>query len=85
MSGKHTLFSIGFDYSKPALPRDQTAGSHVKATLALAYYMRLNNVYLPELHTILLNNAHTYSDLDTVVDAFGTSIGEMKRHNFFVY
>ncbi|MBF6439994.1 aminotransferase class III-fold pyridoxal phosphate-dependent enzyme [Nocardia cyriacigeorgica] len=85
VSGKHTLFSIGFDYSKPALPRDQTAGSHVKATLALAYYMRLNNVYLPELHTILLNNAHTYSDLDTVVDAFGTSIGEMKRHNFFVY
>ncbi|RBO86841.1 aminotransferase class III-fold pyridoxal phosphate-dependent enzyme [Nocardia puris] len=85
VSGKHTLFSIGFDYAKPALPRDQTAGSHVKATLALAYYMRLNNVYLPELHTILLNDAHTYRDLDTVVDAFGTSVAEMKRHNFFVH
>lgn len=83
--GKHSVFSIGFEYSKPALARDQVAGSHIKAMLALAYYMRLNGVYLPELHTIMLGDAHSYEDLDAVADAFRESIREMKRQNFFSF
>ncbi|MFC9897604.1 aminotransferase class III-fold pyridoxal phosphate-dependent enzyme [Nocardia sp. NPDC127579] len=85
VSGKHTVFSIGFEYSKPALARDQVAGSHIKAMLALAYYMRLNGVYLPELHTIMLGDAHSYADLDAVAVAFGKSIREMKQQNFFAF
>jgi glutamate-1-semialdehyde 2,1-aminomutase len=79
----HSIFSIGFDYARTALVRDKLSGSNIKASIALAYYMRSHGIYLPELHTIMLNAAHTDEDLDEVVDAFTTSVKQMKQHGLF--
>ncbi|MGW4364376.1 aminotransferase class III-fold pyridoxal phosphate-dependent enzyme [Nocardia takedensis] len=79
----HSIFSIGFDYARAAVIRDKLAGSNIKASIALAYYMRSHGVYLPELHTILLNAAHSDADIDQVARAFTASIAEMKQHGLF--
>jgi glutamate-1-semialdehyde 2,1-aminomutase len=79
----HSIFSIGFDYARAALVRDRLSGSNIKASIALAYYMRGHGVYLPELHTILLNAAHTDADIDEVGAAFVASIGQMQSHGLF--
>lgn len=85
VKGARSVFSISFDYARPTLVRDQMAGTNVKATLALSYYMRSHGVYLPELHTMLLNDAHSIDDLDIVADAFAASLSEMDSEGFFVH
>ncbi|QKT06056.1 aminotransferase class III-fold pyridoxal phosphate-dependent enzyme [Gordonia sp. X0973] len=85
IKGARSIFSTSFDYAKPKLVRDQMAGANIKATLALSYYMRKHGVYLPELHTMLLNDAHQIADLDQVADAFRESLIEMDKEGFFVH
>ncbi|MFT4086006.1 MAG: aminotransferase class III-fold pyridoxal phosphate-dependent enzyme [Gordonia sp. (in: high G+C Gram-positive bacteria)] len=85
IKGARSIFSISFDYAKPKLVRDQLAGANIKATLALSYYMRKHGVYLPELHTMLLNDAHSTADLDVVAAAFYESLMEMDKEGFFVH
>ncbi|WP_447035745.1 aminotransferase class III-fold pyridoxal phosphate-dependent enzyme [Streptomyces sp. DSM 118878] len=79
-----SIFSITFDQSAPRLIRDRLGGPNFKANLALSYYMRKHGVYLPELHTMMLNAAHTDDDVQQVSDAFGLSIREMADDGFFV-
>jgi glutamate-1-semialdehyde 2,1-aminomutase len=83
VKGRHSIFSITFDYAAPRLVRDRLAGSNVKANLALAYYLRKYGVYMPELHTMMLSAAHSDSDLELVSEAFGHSIREMADAGFF--
>jgi len=83
VTGGHSIFSITFDYARPRLVRDRLAGSNVKANFGLAYFMRKHGVYMPELHTMLLSDAHTDSDLKIVSEAFGESIREMTSSGFF--
>ena len=64
--------------------RDKQGGSNYKANLSLAYYMRKHGVYMPELHTLLLNAAHTQEDLEKVCTAFNNSLEEMVKDGFFV-
>ncbi|GAB6039856.1 hypothetical protein [Endothiovibrio diazotrophicus] len=73
-----------FSHRASSLFRDKQAGSNFKATIALAYYMRKHGVYMPELHSFLLSGAHSWAQLQTVVDAFDASISEMVSDGFFV-
>ncbi|MDT9686975.1 aminotransferase class III-fold pyridoxal phosphate-dependent enzyme [Streptomyces sp. P9(2023)] len=79
-----SIFSITFDRTEPRLIRDRLAGPNFKANLALSYYMRKHGVYVPELHTMLLNAAHTDDDVQRVSEAFGLSLSEMADDGFFV-
>lgn len=83
VKGSHSVFSITFDYASPRLVRDRLVGSNIKANLALAYYLRKHGVYMPELHTMLLSDAHSETELEKVSKAFGSSIGEMVENGFF--
>jgi glutamate-1-semialdehyde 2,1-aminomutase len=83
VKGRHSIFSITFDYASPRLVRDRLAGSNIKANLALAYYLRKYGVYMPELHTMMLSAAHSDGDLAIVSEAFGKSIREMADAGFF--
>jgi hypothetical protein len=49
------MFNIWF--VSPKLVRDKVAGTNIKATIALGYYMRRHGVYFPELHALFLSNA----------------------------
>ncbi len=83
IKGNSSIFSITFDYAIPRLVRDRLAGSNIKANLALAYYLRKHGIYMPELHTMMLSDAHSDADLERVSDAFRDSIGEMAKNGFF--
>jgi len=82
--GTRSVFSMRFADAGAQTVREHQAGSHFKANVALAYYMRRHGVYMPELHTMMLNAAHTPADLDGVIDAFSASLGDMCADGFFV-
>ncbi|RJO79267.1 aminotransferase class III-fold pyridoxal phosphate-dependent enzyme [Nocardia panacis] len=84
IKGSHSMFNIAFDYASPKLVRDKIAGTNIKASIALAYYMRPHGVYFPELHGLFLNAAHTTADLDHIAEAFGKCVGEMEEHGLFL-
>jgi len=84
IKGNKSIFSITFDNCKPELIRDRISGSNFKANVALAYYIRKHQVYMPELHTMMLSNAHEQKDLQQVVDAFDYSLDEMPEDSFFI-
>jgi glutamate-1-semialdehyde 2,1-aminomutase len=79
-----SIFSLTFSYKKAKFYREKQAGSNFKANLALAYYMRQNGVYMPELHTLMLNATHTQEDLEIVCQAFDRSLQKMVNDGFFV-
>jgi glutamate-1-semialdehyde 2,1-aminomutase len=85
VKGEHSIFSITFDYASPKVVRDRLSGSNMKANLALSYYMRQHGVYVPELHTLMLGDAHTDEDLADVERAFGESLDEMKDDGLFAH
>ncbi|MEV0247644.1 aminotransferase class III-fold pyridoxal phosphate-dependent enzyme [Nocardia sp. NPDC050712] len=84
VKGSHSMFNIAFDYASPKLVRDKIAGTNIKASLALCYYMRQYGIYFPELHGMFLNAAHSTADLDHIADAFAKCIGEMEEHGLFL-
>jgi glutamate-1-semialdehyde 2,1-aminomutase len=57
----------------------------MKANLALSYYLRQHGVYVPELHTLMLGDAHTDADLAEVERAFGASLDEMADDGLFAH
>jgi glutamate-1-semialdehyde 2,1-aminomutase len=83
VAGQRSLLTITFDYARPALVRDRLSGSHVKANIALGCYMRTHGVYLPELHTLMLSDAHSDADLELVSQAFADSLSDMLEAGFF--
>ncbi len=84
MKGARSIFALSFDHRSPKLYREKVAGSNFKANLALSYYMRRQGVYVPELHTMMLNAMHTQGDLEVVAAAFDHCLGEMVADGFFV-
>jgi glutamate-1-semialdehyde 2,1-aminomutase len=85
IKGEHSIFSITFDYASPKFVRDRLSGSNMKANLALSYYMRQHGVYVPELHTLMLNDAHSEDDLHEVIAAFGAALDEMVPDGLFAH
>ena len=85
VSGTCSILSMRFGDSHARTIRQHQLGSNFKPNLALAYYMRKRNVYLPELHTIMLSAAHSYRDLELVAQAFSESLQEMIQDRFFVF
>jgi glutamate-1-semialdehyde 2,1-aminomutase len=83
MKAAHSLFSMTFSYNSSQYYRERTSGSNHKANIALSYYMRKHQVYLPEVHTMFLCEAHEDRHLDQVRDAFRESIREMAADGFF--
>ncbi|MBF6442140.1 aminotransferase class III-fold pyridoxal phosphate-dependent enzyme [Nocardia farcinica] len=84
INASRSIFSLNFSHRAAGLYRDRMAGSNFKATIALAYYMRKHQVYLPELHSFLISAAHTTEDLDQIAHAFDKSLDEMLADNLFV-
>ncbi|MEI2579694.1 aminotransferase class III-fold pyridoxal phosphate-dependent enzyme [Scytonema sp. PRP1] len=84
IKANRSIFSMSFSSKDMNFLRDKQAGSNYKANLSLAYYMRKHGVYMPELHTLLLNAAHTQEDLEKVCTAFNNSLEEMVKDGFFV-
>jgi len=80
----HSFLTLTFDYRKPRLVRDQHSGSDFRASLALAYYLRNNGVYVPELHVVFLSAAHGEAELDAIDRAFAQSLDEMIADGLFV-
>ena len=85
IKGEHSIFSITFDYASPRFVRDRLSGSNMKANLALSYYLRQHGVYVPELHTLMLSDAHTDDDLADVIRAFGRGLDEMLADGLFAH
>ena len=85
LNANHSIFSLAFTHKKATLFRDNLHGANFKATLALAYWMRMHGVYMPELHAFLISAAHTDKDIAFVVDAFNRTLGEMSNAGFFTH
>ncbi|MFE5852967.1 aminotransferase class III-fold pyridoxal phosphate-dependent enzyme [Streptomyces sp. NPDC056500] len=84
INARNSIFSLTFSHREARLYRERMAGSNFKATIALAYYMRKHQVYLPELHSFLISAAHTTEDLHQVALAFERSLDEMLADGLFV-
>jgi glutamate-1-semialdehyde 2,1-aminomutase len=83
ISSYASIVALSFKHRPTIYYREKFSGSNFKANLALSYYMRRHGVYLPELHTLLLNMAHTEEDVALVARAFEASLGEMLAEGFF--
>jgi len=81
--GYRSIFSLTFAHRESRSVREQHSASNYKANIGLAYYMRRFGVYMPELHTMLLNAAHDDAAIDCVIEAFSRSLEEMTRDGFF--
>ncbi|BBM82283.1 aminotransferase class III-fold pyridoxal phosphate-dependent enzyme [Candidatus Uabimicrobium amorphum] len=84
VSGYGSIFSFTFSHKKSKFYREKQSGSNFKANLALAYYMRKHGIYMPELHTLMLNAAHNMEDLEKITAAFEKSLCEMTADGIFV-
>ncbi|WP_051722515.1 aminotransferase class III-fold pyridoxal phosphate-dependent enzyme [Streptomyces albus] len=84
LRARHSVFSLAFTHRDLPYFRDSLHGVDFRATTALAYWMRMYGVYLPELHAFLLSAAHTDEDVASVLTSFDRSVGEMKTAGLFV-
>ncbi len=83
VNGYRSMFTLSFRHNKAKYFRDKFAGSDIRANIALAYYMRQYHVYLAELHTYYISNAHTQEDLRKVAWAFEESLKLMVKEGIF--
>lgn len=84
INARGSIFSLTFSHRSASIYRERLSGSNFKATIALAYYLRQHQVYLPELHSFLLSAAHTDEDLALTSKAFDVSLVEMLGDGLFV-
>lgn len=84
VEARHSIFSMTFGHSSSKFYRKKQSGSNFKANIALAYYMRKHDIYMPELHSFMLSAAHTADDLSAISNAFKLSLTEMVNDGFFV-
>jgi glutamate-1-semialdehyde 2,1-aminomutase len=80
----YSLFSLSFTHKIPKYCREVLQGANFKATLALAYFMRMRNIYMPELHSFVISDAHTMNHLQQVIDGFEWSLDELDKLGVFV-
>ena len=84
MQGFGSIFTMTFRHRPTKYYREKLSGSNFKANLALSYYMRKHGVYVPELHTLMLNIYHQMEDIDLATEAFASSLAEMRQDGFFL-
>ena len=79
------LFGLGswfiphFVWGDPKSPRDLRGLDNLMKGEVLGNYMRYHGVYMPDLHTVFISSEHTDEDADKIIDAFKTSLSEMKE------
>jgi glutamate-1-semialdehyde 2,1-aminomutase len=83
--GTRSILTLTFDHRNACHVRGKQAGTNYRANLALSYYMRRHGVYLPELHTMLLNAALEDVDISAIIAAFDESLAEMAEDDFFTF
>ena len=84
VEGFGSILNLTFAHHRARSVREHQTGTNYRANLAFAYYMRKHGVYVPELHTLLLSDAHTEPYLNRVRDAFEKTLVEMVEDGFFL-
>jgi glutamate-1-semialdehyde 2,1-aminomutase len=84
VNAARSILTMTFGFRKPRFVREQHSNSIYRANLALAYYMRLHGVHVPELHTMMLCAAHSHTDIDQTAEAFSRSLREMIEDGLFL-
>ena len=77
--GLGSWFIPHFISGAPKSPRDLRGLETLIMQEILCNYMRYHGVYIPDLHTGFLSSAHTEEDADKIIDAFKTSLQEMRE------
>lgn len=68
-----------FVWGDPKSPRDLHGLDNLMKGEVLGNYMRYHSVYMPDLHTVFISSEHTDEDADKTIDAFKTTLSEMKE------
>jgi glutamate-1-semialdehyde-2,1-aminomutase len=77
--GIGSWFLPHFVQREPANARDLRGLDNLMRGELLGNYMRYHGVYMPDLHTVFMSAAHTDEDADRVIEAFETSLLEMRE------
>jgi glutamate-1-semialdehyde 2,1-aminomutase len=77
--GIGSWFLPHFVQREPTLARDLRGLDNLLRGEILGGYMRYHGVYMPDLHTVFMSAAHTDEDAGRVVEAFQTSLLEMRE------
>jgi glutamate-1-semialdehyde 2,1-aminomutase len=77
--GIGSWFLPHFVQREPTQARDLRGLDNLLRGEILGSYMRYHGVYMPDLHTVFLSAAHTDEDAERVVEAFQTSLLEMRE------
>jgi glutamate-1-semialdehyde aminotransferase len=77
--GLGSWFVPHFVSRDPDSPRDLRGLDNLIKGTALGNYMRYHGVYMPDLHVVFMSSAHTDEDADQIIDAFNTSLVEMRE------
>jgi glutamate-1-semialdehyde-2,1-aminomutase len=77
--GIGSWFLPHFVQREPTNARDLRGLDNLMRGEILGNYMRYHGVYMPDLHTVFTSAAHTDEDADRIVEAFETSLLEMRE------
>ena len=77
--GVGSWFIPHFISDTPKRPRDLRGLETLLMQEILCNYLRYHGVYIPDLHTGFLSFAHSEEDADKIIDAFKTSLQEMRQ------
>lgn len=77
--GIGSWFLPHFVQREPKQARDLRGLDNLLRGEILGGYMRYHGVYMPDLHTVFMSAAHTDEDAERVVEAFQTSLLEMRE------
>ena len=81
--GLGSWFLPHFIERAPEQARDLRGLDNLLRGEILGNYMRYHGVYMPDLHTVFTSAAHTEEDADRIVEAFKTSLREMREDGIF--
>jgi glutamate-1-semialdehyde-2,1-aminomutase len=77
--GLGSWFAPHFVSGEPKSPRDLRGLDNLLKGEVLGSYMRYHGVYMPDLHIVFVSAVHTDEDADRIIDAFKTSLREMRE------
>ncbi|MBW1688646.1 MAG: aminotransferase class III-fold pyridoxal phosphate-dependent enzyme [Deltaproteobacteria bacterium] len=77
--GVGSWFLPHFVEGEPTNARDLRGLDNLLRGEILGNYMRYHGVYMPDLHTVFMSAVHTDEDADGIIEAFETSLLEMRE------
>jgi glutamate-1-semialdehyde-2,1-aminomutase len=77
--GVGSWFLPNFVAGEPTNSRDLRGLDNLLRGEILGNYMRYHGVYMPDLHTVFVSAVHTDEDADRIIEAFETSLLEMRE------